>query len=112
MMCADVCTCGHVCACGYTCALAGTWRSEDTLGCYLVCDKVNVSYSCVIQVIWPVSSGDSPVSASSLVIGTLGLYMCAAESGFVWFPGIETHSGPCDPMASTVPTKPSISLAL
>lgn len=47
MMCADVCACSHVCACGYTCALAGTWRSEDSLGCYLVCDKVSVSCSCV-----------------------------------------------------------------
>lgn len=108
---ADVYTHSYVCACGYTCAMAGTWRSEDSLRCYLVCDRVS-AYSCVIQVIWPVSSGDFPVSTSSLAIGTLGLCMRAAEYDFVWFPGIQTHSDPHVPMASTVPTTPSISLAL
>lgn len=108
----------QMCTHAVMCVLVGThvpWQvhgGQRTASGVTLCVTGSLPCSCVIQVIWPVSSGDFPVSTSSLAIGTLGLCMRVAEYDFVWFPGIQTHSDPRVPMASTIPTTPSISPAL
>lgn len=85
----DVCmyVCAH--AHRHMCDTVHLWRSEDNLSIHphlplYYTGFFFVACGCAQQAHWPLSSGDSPISASHLTI-VLGLQMCNTAPRFTWF---------------------------
>ena len=82
-----VCVCAH--AHRHMCDTVHLWRSEDNLSIHphpplYYTGFFFVACGCAQQAHWPLSSGDSPISASHLTI-VLGLQMCNTAPRFTWF---------------------------